>query len=168
MAPERRQALHYQRRRPYLAGAGPLRGRHDRRPGAVDVRVRPQSHGGQGAPHREQARHQGVAYLRARVHERAGRVGRRPQDGAHQIRDVADERCPSGYRCPVDRSFGGRLPRSAQVCAGAHAVRQADHRVPGRGRDAVEHESQTLRFARDAVRDDAFRRDIQGLYSPEP
>ena len=88
--------------------------------------------------------------------------------GAHQVRDVADERRPSGYRCPVDRSFGGRLPRSAQVCAGAHAVRQADHRVPGRGRDAVEHESQTLRFARDAVRDDAFRRDIQGLYSPEP
>ncbi|MFR3488860.1 MAG: acyl-CoA dehydrogenase family protein [Alistipes ihumii] len=40
-----------------------LRGRHDRRPGAVDVRVRPQSHGGQGAPHREQARHQGVCLL---------------------------------------------------------------------------------------------------------
>jgi len=76
--PERREAFHHQRRRRRIAGAGSYRGGYDRRPRPVDARLRQARRRREGAPHREQARNQGLAHVRAGLHQRSGPFGRRP------------------------------------------------------------------------------------------
>ena len=53
------------------------------------------------------------------LHQRPRAAGRRPQDGPYQIRDVADERRPPGYRCAVGGLVRSRLPRGAEIRPGA-------------------------------------------------
>ena len=65
-------------RRRRIAGAGSYRGGYDRRPRPVDARLRQARRRREGAPHREQARNQGLAHVRAGLHQRSGTVGRRP------------------------------------------------------------------------------------------
>ena len=107
--------------------------------------------------------YQGIADVRAGLHQRSGATGRRPQDGPYQIRDVADERRPSGHRRPVGGSLRGRLPRSPQIRPRARAVRQADHPLRRRFGDALQHESQIAGRPRAVVRNHALRRGLQAV-----
>ena len=85
---------------------------YDKRDGGVKVRRIENKLGIKGSPTCEPG-----------LHERPRAARGRPQDGAYQIRDVADERRPSGHRRAVGGLVRGCLPRGAQVCAGARAVR---------------------------------------------
>ena len=163
MAAQRREAFHHQRRRRRFAGAGPHRRGHDRRPRSVDAGLRQARRRRQGAPYREQDGYQGIADVRAGLHQCSGATGRRPQDGPYQIRDVADERRPSGHRRPVGGSLRGRLPRSPEICPRARAVRQADHPLRRRFGDALQHESQIAGRPRAVVRNHALRRGLQAV-----